>query len=179
MYLSVDPGINNTGLTIFESDVYFSILYSYNINNLRKLTEEEKKVETRYDLRVVKILHILSIIEKLLDNYEIEACIVEAPFYNALTPVAFGSLLEVISSIKYNLIIPRNISFQLLEPLLIKKMFTKERLANKNLMKQLLHEKIAKKEIIVSNTIDIDLLTEHQIDSIAIGYCWHLLRERK
>lgn len=178
MYLSIDPGINNTGLTVFESDINFSILYSYNINNLRKLNETEKIIESKYDLRVVKILYILNTIEKILNNYEIEHCIIEAPFYNALTPVAFGSLLEVISSIKYNLIIPRNIGFQLLEPLLIKKMFTRERLANKNLMKLLLHEKIAKKEIKVNENIEIDLLSEHQIDSIAIGYCWHLLRER-
>lgn len=175
MFLSIDPGINNTGITVFSINKKFKIHYSANILNLRKFTEEEKKLENFYDSRAVKVLYIINFIRKILNTYEIDEVVIEAPFYNALTPMAFGSLLEVINALKYNVFIPENIKITMIEPLLIKKTFTKERLANKELMKLFLHDKIAKNELEIEENIDIESLTEHQIDSIAIGYCHYLL----
>lgn len=178
MFLSIDPGVNNTGLTVFSLNKKFKIHYSYNVNNLRKFTDEEKELEKIYGQRTIKVLYILEKIKKILNSYEIEEVVVEGPFYNALTPVAFGSLLEVINAIKYTLLIPNNINIVVLEPLLIKKIFTKERLANKELMKLFFLEKIHKEEIEIDDEININILTEHQIDSIAVGFCWSILKSR-
>lgn len=175
--LSIDPGINNTGISVIEKqDNYFNILDIVLVKNNRKFTDEEKKLEAKFGSRTVKIFSILDNINNLLNKYSnIETIVIEAPFYNSLTPMAFGSILEIIFSIKYRINIDLDIPLYLIEPLLIKKMFTNDRLANKEGMKQYLKLKIENKEIILNK--ELEELSEHEVDSIAIGYIFFLTKE--
>jgi Holliday junction resolvasome RuvABC endonuclease subunit len=178
--LTIDPGINNCGISIIEYShnnlIYnkdFKVLDTSLVKNARKFTDTEKEIEVKHGNRTVKVLAILDKVNEFLAaNPDIKNIIIEAPFYNALTPMAYGSILEVILSIKYSIIVPRDLSLKLIEPLLIKKMFTNNRLASKDAMKQFLFSKKGNKEI----TIDIDLntLSEHEIDAIAVGYVYLL-----
>lgn len=176
MFLSIDPGLNNLGLTVFSTEPKFHIHYTKNISNIRKLTPEEKEVEKKYDLRTVKVLSIQRQIEEILSQFNITHVIFEAPFFHALTPNAFGSLLEVIQAVKYNCFVPKDITVQLIEPTVIKSIFTKEGFANKNMMRLIFNNKIVEQEITIEDGIDLALLTEHQVDSIAIGYTYNHLQ---
>jgi len=179
MILSIDPGINNCGLSVLDLESQFEVKETWLVKNARKFTDEEKVVEAKFGNRTVKVMAIINKIKEILSTYpNIDRLIIEAPFYNALTPMAYGSLLEVIFSIKYLTIIPNNLEMKLVEPLLVKKLFARQHLASKEVIKQFLYKKRDDKEIII--TKEIDGLSEHEIDSIAIGYVHYLsvLEER-
>ena len=179
MILSIDPGINNCGLSVLDLESQFEVKETWLVKNARKFTDEEKVVEAKFGNRTVKVMAIINKIKEILSTYpNINRLIIEAPFYNALTPMADGSLLEVIFSIKYLIIIPNNLEMKLVEPLLVKKLFSRQHLASKEVIKQFLYKKRDDKEIIISK--EIDGLSEHEIDSIAIGYVHYLsvLEER-
>ena len=179
MILSIDPGINNCGLSVLDLEADFVVSETWLVKNARKFTDEEKIVETKFGNRTVKVMAIINKIKELLATYpSIDRLIIEAPFYNALTPMAYGSLLEVIFSIKYLIIVPMNLDMKLIEPLLVKKLFSGQHMAKKEVMKQFLIKKRDEGEIkFIGN---IDELSEHEIDSIAIGYVHYLsvLEER-
>ena len=173
MILSIDPGINNCGLSILNLNSQFEVKETWLVKNARKFTEEEKIIEAKFGNRTVKVISIINKIKEILSIYpNVYSFIIEAPFYNALTPTAYGSLLEIIFSIKYLIIIPNNLEMRLIEPLMVKKLFSNQHLASKEVIKQFLHKKRDNKEIIISK--EIDELSEHEIDSIAIGYVHYL-----
>lgn len=179
MILSIDPGINNCGLSVLDLETQFEVKENVLIKNARKFTDEEKVVETRFGNRTVKVMAIINKITEILVKYpSIDALIIEAPFYNALTPMAYGSLLEVIFSIKYLIVIPNQLGMKLVEPLLVKKLFSGQHMAKKEVMKQFLIRKRDDGEIKISG--DVEALSEHEIDSVAIGYVHYLslLEER-
>ena len=179
MILSIDPGINNCGLSVLDLDSEFVVKETWLVKNARKFTDEEKVVETKFGNRTVKVLAIHNKIKEILATYpDITDVIIEAPFYNALTPMAYGSLLEVIFSIKYLVIIPNDLVMKLVEPLLVKKLFARQHMASKEVIKQFLFKKRDEGEIKI--TKEIEPLSEHEIDSIAIGYVHYLslLEER-
>ncbi len=180
MILSIDPGINNCGLSVLDLDTQFEVKENVLVKNARKFTDEEKVVETRFGNRTVKVMAIINKIKEILVKYpSIDALIIEAPFYNALTPMAYGSLLEVIFSIKYLVVIPNQLGMKLVEPLLVKKLFSGQHMAKKEVMKQFLIRKRDDGEIKIAG--DVEALSEHEIDSVAIGYVHYLslLEERQ
>lgn len=170
--LSIDPGISNCGISILDIDKNFTVIDSLTVKNQRKFTPEEKELELKVGTRTVKVLNILNAINMMLNKYSIKFITIEAPFYSALSPAAYGSLLEVIFSIKYTICLPKAIEFKLIEPLLVKKMFSNHSLASKDIIKQFLIKKLEDKDIIM--TKHVDELTEHEIDSIAVGYVYFL-----
>ena len=173
MILSIDPGINFCGLSVLDISSNFTVVDSVLVKNTRRFTDEEKLVEAEYGNRVVKIQAIVRTVLELLAKYNFDTIVIEAPFYNALTPVAFGSLLEVIGAIRYLIVIPNHLRFKLIEPLLAKKLFTSRSLASKELIKQFLISK--KEDGSITISIDIEALSEHEIDSIAIGFSYNLM----
>lgn len=179
MILSIDPGVNNCGLSVVNIESDFIVIETWLIKNARKFTDEEKIIEIKFGNRTVKVMAIVNKIKELLVIYpNIDRLIIEAPFYNALTPMAYSSLLEVIFSIKYTIIIPMNLDIKLIEPLLVKKLFSGNNMAKKEAMKQFLIKK--KDDGNIKFTGNIEQLSEHEIDSIAIGYVYYLsvLEER-
>lgn len=173
MILSIDPGINNCGIAIIDTTKAFTVIETVLVKNARKFTEEEKALEIEYGTRAVKVEAILKTVRGLLNKYDIKTVTVEAPFYNALTPVAYGSLLEVIFAIKYDIIVKGKYIFKLIEPLLVKKMFTNKGMAPKDLIKEFLFKKKEDASILIAS--DIDSLSEHEIDAIAVGFVYNLM----
>lgn len=172
MYISCDPGISNFGIAVVDDSDGFKVVKTVLVKNIRKFTDEERSLETVYGSRTVKVLCILNVIRNLLDEYTIDYIVLEAPFYNALTPLAYGSLLEVISAIKYDIALKANLRFKLIEPLLVKKLFSKKGMASKELMKQFLITKQTDKTIALEASVDT--LSEHEIDAVAVGFVHHL-----
>ena len=172
MLLGIDPGVNNCGLTVVDTSSSFKVLCTHNVKNARKFSESEKQLEKEFNARVVKVTAILDQVNALLSEYpQIDLVAIEAPFYNSFTPAAYGSLLEVISAIKYTILIPRKLPFKMLEPMLVKKMFAQKAMAKKDLMKQFLVRKKEQGEIMMD--LDIESLSEHEIDAIAIAFVYH------
>lgn len=173
MLLAIDPGINQCGLAVLNTENKVVVKETVLVKNARKFTPEEKIIEEKHGTRAVKVLAITGKIEELLDTYnDIDFIIAEAPFYSALTPMAYGSLLEVISAIRYMVAYKRDLPFKLIEPLLVKRIFTTKAMASKELIKQFLCEKKKDGSIVID--IDIETMSEHEIDAVAIGFVHHL-----
>ena len=166
--LSLDPGIAFTGISINDTSEGFRVVETHIVKNNRTFTPEEKVVEKSQGPRAVKLLAIINKFKSLLERFNIEMIVIEAPFYNALTPQAYGSLLEVVFGLKYSVLVPMDLKYRLIEPTLVKKLFTSHGMAKKEMMKQFLISKIATGEIKMDKPVES--LTEHEIDSIAIGY---------
>ncbi len=173
MYISIDPGVNFCSIVVIDNSSGFKVVESNIVNNTRKFKDEDKKVEEEFGTRLAKVMIILNKIEEMLGKYEIDTLVVEAPFYNSLTPQAYGSLLEVIFAIKYKIIYERKLNFKLIEPLLVKKVFSGKSMANKLMMKEFLITHVSNGAIDINGYV-IDELTEHEIDGIAIGYTYHI-----
>ncbi|EKD89535.1 MAG: hypothetical protein ACD_33C00045G0002 [uncultured bacterium] len=170
-YLACDPGINSCGLAIFTiQEKSITVKETHLVNNIRKFTEEEKVIEKKYTSRLVKVNSIFNKFKEIITSNKIDCIIVEAPFYNALTPVAYGSLLEVITIIKYNIAYANDLEFMLLEPLYIKKVFTNAAMAKKHVIKEFLIKKKADGSIILEK--DIETMSEHEIDAVAIAFSY-------
>lgn len=182
MHISIDPGINNTGICLFDIiDDKFTVLDTSLVFNIRKFTTDEKTLSAVYGDRFPKLLSILSRITSMLekaaiDKEVIETIIAEAPFYSSFRPQTFGSIVEVLTLIKYEIAYKYSLGFKLIEPLLIKKTFSTFSLATKDKMKETLQEKVLIKDIILN--VDIESLSEHEIDAIAIGYVFYILGRR-
>ena len=166
--LSLDPGIAFTGISINDTSEGFRVVETHIVKNNRTFTPEEKVIEKSQGPRAVKLLAIINKFKSLLEDFNIEMIVIEAPFYNALTPQAYGSLLEVVFGLKYSVLVPMDLKYRLIEPTLVKKLFTSHGMAKKEMMKQFLISKIATGEIKMDKPVES--LTEHEIDSIAIGY---------
>lgn len=173
MIISIDPGVNFCGISVVDASREFTVKEVQLVKNARKFTDEEKNIEAIHGARVVKVLAITSKIESFLEKYpQVNTIVVEAPFYNALTPAAFGSLLEVIFAIRYKIVMAReSLRFKMIEPLVVKKLFSNKPMASKEIMKQFLIAKKQDGSIKMEN--DIELLSEHEIDSIAVGFAYH------
>ena len=178
MYIAIDPGINNTGVILFtlSSDKKFTVINSRLILNIRKFTIEEKLIIKKYGDRVPKLQSILNGVNEVYNSNKdlIKGIIIEAPFYSSFRPQTFGSIIEVITLIKYNIAYKLNIDFNLIEPLLIKKIFSTKGMATKELMKEVLEQKVKNNEIFVP--FNVDILSEHEIDAIAVGYSHYILK---
>lgn len=173
MLLSIDPGVNNCGLAVVDYGGKFTVLETYNVSNSRRFTDPEKLVEKSFGARVVKVNSIIHHVERLLDAHTaVDHVVIEAPFYSALTPLAYGSLLEVISAVKYRVLIPRGLQFTMAEPLLVKRLFINVKLDKglkmKSVMRDFLQKKVSAGEIVL--LADVQTLTEHEIDAIAVGF---------
>jgi Holliday junction resolvasome RuvABC endonuclease subunit len=178
--ISIDPGLNTCGVAVFTyKDNRFQVKSTTLINNLRKLTDGEKLIAKKYTDRLAKLDTICKTIDTMYDTlkeegYEINTLIVEAPFYSSFRPAAFGSLVETISLIRYNVAFKRNSSFYAIEPMAVKKAFAARGMANKDDMRETLLLKIQTQEL--DCNIDIATISEHEVDAIAIGYTHFLFQ---
>ncbi|WP_396190487.1 hypothetical protein [Flavobacterium sp.] len=180
MLLSIDPGLNNCGLAVINTDNQFTVIETATIKNARKFDTEEKTLENFFNTRIVKLLHIEKSIRGFLEKYsDISEVAIEAPFYHASTPMAFSSLLEVVSVIKHKIFIPIQINPKMVEPMLVKKMFITEKLTKgmngKEVMKEFLKKRIAIGDVVYAG--DVEVLSEHEIDAIGVGFT-HKLMEK-
>lgn len=178
--ISIDPGLNTCGVAVFTNeDGRFNVKSTTLINNLRKLTDSEKVIAKQYTERLAKLDTIVKTIDAMYDSlteegYAVSTLIVEAPFYSSFRPAAFGSLVETISLIRYNVAFKRSSAFFAIEPMAVKKAFAARGMANKDDMRASLLYKIETKEL--DCTIDISTISEHEVDAIAIGYTHFLFK---
>lgn len=174
--LSIDPGLNNTGCSIYEIEHSQS-----GILNIQSFTLQNDKLKNNipldlefYPERMVKLYKLKQALTEVIMHYQPALVVCESPFYNRFRPMAYGALLEVLSIIQSSLLsFNINIPFYTVEPLLIKKT------VGAGMMKGKLDVKEAVRRIpsimnVLQNSLDD--LDEHAIDSIAVGYTFLKVR---
>ena len=168
--LSIDPGLNNTGIAIFEIDYNTKIInsieaYTILTNKLYNNTGLDEEFFTERKIKLYKLKRAIQEI-LILKNPCIVAC--ESPFFNPMRPMAYGALLEVLSIIHSSIIeYNSNIPFISVEPLLVKKIIGAGMMKGKLDVKEAVKNN---KSIISKLRNNIELLDEHSIDAIAVGY---------
>lgn len=166
--ISVDPGLNNFGVCIINiNDNTVKSIKAFTLKN-DSLKDNVNLLNENNTERIVKLYKLKNTFLNILQHHNPILVISESPFFNPTRPSAFSSLTQVIQIIQmvcyeHN----NNISFNTIEPLLVKKTVNAGMTSNK------LNVKDAIKNItVIMNSLlnNIELLDEHSIDAIAIGY---------
>ena len=171
--LSIDPGLNNTGIAEYTLELLpeFKIvsIVAYTLSSTRLIDDsgfdDDDVVE-----RIIKRHKLQNALSKTLDYFKPDVAVCESPFFNPKMPSSFAALTEVVSGffdtiLSYN---PR-CSFHLLAPKFVKRVFNIAGLKGKDVVK----EAVSKVEdLMLPLQGSIESLDEHAIDGIAIGYAW-------
>lgn len=180
MIISIDPGVTNCGVSRLEmKGNKLHIIEKRNIRGTRKLRGEHKEVGDQYGDRTAKVLRIMEELIEILDAHpEIKTIAIEEPFFNRKMPNAFKSLLEVVIPIRYEIAVPRGLDLALIAPKEAKMFWAgKGNVKGKEPMEEALDKKVKNGEVVFE--FEYDKLTEHEIDSFAIGYTYFKLEELK
>lgn len=178
MFISIDPGIRFCGVSILESKKdKLKVHETTTIVGTRKIRDPKlADLAKRYGDRTGRVFKIKEVVEDLLEKYpNIKEIVMEAPFFNRFSPVAFAALLEVLHILKYEVIIPKDLKFAIIEPRTVKKWWTGSGNAKKEAMKETLVEKVKNKSVVIDT--DVEELSEHVIDSIAVGYTFDAMKK--
>lgn len=173
--LGIDPGLNFTGvaeLTICYHTGKILSIEAYTLANDR-LSDYTGLDHDTISERTVKLYKLKLALRYILQRVNPSRIACEAPFYNRLRPMAFGTLLEVVN-VLYSAVLEynSNIPFTTIAPMSVKK-FVSAKMVKNDTEKGKLAVKDAIKsipEIMDVLLTNIDLLSEHAIDAIAIGY---------
>ena len=175
--IGIDPGINNTGVSIFTMDVEQRIILSIDATTLitQKLPNRTGLTEELYGERTIKLYKLKSTLLDIMTGTMPAGLICESPFYNRRMPMAYGALLEVLCVIQ-SAVIEHNCNtfFTTLEPLVVKKVVGAGAKAGKEDVKRAISEIPQIMGVLRPN---IDTLDEHAIDAIAIAYTYLVLNQ--
>lgn len=168
--LAIDPGKHHLGASIHTLDVrtgdYLNIkVHSINVDRHGCRFELDDEYTSITDRCIDKVSRHVT---DLILDYDVCFLAYESPFYNPSRPAAYGSLCEIVSCIRLAAIRARsNILIDCMSPQNIKKGMG----AGGTKGKEIMFEKVlGTSELMDVLEDDRDSLTEHCIDSIAIGY---------
>jgi Holliday junction resolvasome RuvABC endonuclease subunit len=170
--ISIDPGTVCTGFAVwFICPLSFLLLrvvaYTY------KPSSSDVGIGWGESLgsRCGKILRVGSELLRLLHSNRADVVIAEAPFVNPNRVNAYIALCELRYELR-NVVGSVGVPFGTYEPRQVKKNLGVTRMGDKECVKEMLH-KIEE----VSSLIDLNVLDEHSIDALAVGY-FHLCKLR-
>lgn len=168
--LCVDPGKHHLGVSIHElktrTGEYVNIFVeSIVVDKYPRSTYLDREFIASSDINLVKIRRHIS---GLCEDYGISVLMYEAPFYNRFMPAAYGSLCEVVACIRQAAIdYYPYILIDSMSPQNIKKGMG----AGGTKGKEIMYDKVTGcQELMEHLRCPINQLTEHCIDSLAIGY---------
>lgn len=173
--LAIDPSINNVGIAILEIDYLtgeiLSIVAFTVITN--KLTDQSGLDEDYHSERAIKLMKLRQVVTNFLEHVNPVEVACESPFFNRFSPMAYGSLTEVVGII-YTAILDHNVNtkFTTIPPLSAKKAVGARSVKNdtekgKFEVRQAI---MNNPEIMKALKDDINFLSEHALDAIAVGY---------
>jgi Holliday junction resolvasome RuvABC endonuclease subunit len=168
--LSIDPGLNRTGIAVYTVDMELRKAVSLEAFTLvnEKLKNGLEFEEEYHPERIFKLYRLKDAFTEVIKKYNPSAVVCESPFYSSFRPSAYASLVEVISHlhdciINYN----HNTLFRTVEPMVVKKTVGATLTSNKGSVKDAL---LVIPDVMDVLTVDINNLDEHAIDAMAIGY---------
>lgn len=177
--LSIDPGLNNIGISVFtiESKTQKVLSIESFTIEVEKLTDTSGLDDNDSELRLRKLVTIRNKFKELLEEHQPSVVVSESPFFNPRMPIAFECLVQAIVMITAAIVQHnKNLVLLKLSPQEIKKAIG---VAGK-LGKDVVKEAVQKIDEIVSLLVEgLDPLSEHAIDSLAVGYCELQLRRKE
>lgn len=178
--MAADPGLNNTGVAeiIFNLDTNkIESIYAETLMNDYLIQDTGVSLD-RHTERTHKLLVMKQGFGGFAEDFGAQAVACEAPFFSSLRPMAYGYLLEVVNNLR-EAVIEHNpeITFTEIPPLSVKSCIGAKAIANDTLKgKEVVKLAIQQiPEIMEALVIDFELLTEHAIDAIAVGYSYLLM----
>ena len=176
----IDPGLNNIGISVFTFNNDFDNLKS--IDSFTIVVEKEEDIfgfdEELHGERLHKLIKIQTGIKDICSAHCPVIVGSEAPFYNPLRPNAYRALVEAIMAIQNGIYdYDKNIKLVQIPPLKVKQAVsagsTKGKIDVLTKIKDI-------PEIVSKVTVSLDSLSEHAVDSIAVGWSYlKLWRETK
>lgn len=168
--LNIDPGFNNLGVSIFEVDTRSGRINKIIIESIvtDKAPSFSGYSEEYVPERLYKLRKIYDNVRELCSYYRPAILAHETPFYNPRMPAAFGSLVEVLTAVKNAVLDDNsNIYIEGISPQSVKKGVGAAGKKGKDIM---FEHVLAIPELRDVLDSPIESLTEHCIDSMAVGW---------
>lgn len=168
--LAVDPGIHFMGISVHELDSRTGKYINIDVETLA-LDRAFSYFGTCSETVTITDKNLMKIRDRIMDlvvDYDVNFLAYESPFYNPTRPGAYGSLCGVVSVLRSAALDANpNILIDCMSPQNIKKGMG----AGGTKGKEIMFEKVlGTQELMNVLNADQDDLSEHCIDSIAIGY---------
>jgi Holliday junction resolvasome RuvABC endonuclease subunit len=178
--MAIDPGLNNLGIAIFT----LNLTTTPKIAKIQTLTIQSEKLIDDCGLddedwleRHRKRHNIASALKKLLAEHRPAAVVSESPFFNPTRPNSFAVLTEVMATILDTLIEhDPNVPFSTRSPQEVKKAVGVAGVKGKDVVKEAVRKLPVLTGVLVD---DLDTLSDHAVDAIAVGYCHLTIQEGK
>lgn len=174
-HLGIDPGSVNTGLALFRVDSRTLAIQS--ITALTILVprliaynpfDEEFVVE-----RAIRYEKLLDTLIDFIATHRVVRVSCESSFYNPKTPQVFSVLTAIVNLLRHRLLhYDQNIVFTVYPPRTVKQFVGAEVFANDadKTKKSVLDALKRIEEVCKTTDTNLDFLSEHAIDAMAIGY---------
>lgn len=168
--MSMDPGLNNIGIAIFDIETQ-----PLRITQITAQTLQEDKVVNRisadedlFPEQFRKRLRMQAAVLSIFKETQPEIFVSESPFFNPKMPSSFQILTKVIEGIFEQTYRENNYVLQgLIEPLTAKKQFGIAGQKGKEVVKDAVGRELRIMDVLVE---DLEKLSEHAIDAIIVGY---------
>jgi Holliday junction resolvasome RuvABC endonuclease subunit len=168
--VSIDPGNTTTGVAIYEIDYQTQRVISIEAMTLQsiRLVDHTELDPDQYSESLIKLHRLTDTLTEILLQYQPVEIVSESCFYHRVHPAAYGSLLTVINAyrtatIRHN----PNVMFYTIEPIVIKRTIRVDSIKEKTDVAKAI---MRIPEIMSVLVTPIEMLDEHAIDAIAIGY---------
>lgn len=170
--IAIDPGLNNTGIAVFDIQVEPFKLLLIQAETLKadRLVDDSGLDDEDFIERHHKRYKLCNAFRKILEYHQPNIVVSESPFFDRRKPSSFAVLTEVITSL-FDTVVEYSplVRFSLVEPLLVKKTLGVAGQKGKDVVR----EAMAKQTEILKVLSDpLEQLDEHSIDAIGVGYTW-------
>lgn len=163
----IDPGTNHLGFAVLNYSIMdgsITAISAWTVNSNHLHTSNDIIIDTHGE-RIYKLIKQKENLLRLFKLHMPNLICCESPFFNRLSPMAYGALTEVVmcihtAAIEYSPDIP----FLTYEPSTIKKAVGAGAIVDKHKVK------IAMQLIPELQCVDLNLIDEHAIDAIAVCY---------
>lgn len=169
-WIGVDPGLTNCGTAVYR-------ILGREVNAIEPRTIVNNKVKLPSHFtdgllgdRRLRLDRLYQAFAQLVryENPVLVAC--ESPFYNSASPNAYGSLMETVGVLRMATeSVSPDIPFVMYAPHEVKKAFGAQSKKGKEPMREALE---SKPELLRLMDTPVELLDEHSIDAVAVGYTW-------
>lgn len=168
--LCVDPGKHHIGISVHELYTRTGEYKRIDIETLRVASHFQSWTTDNEFNSITDqcLLKIRRHIQDVAEDYDVSFFAYESPFYNPRMPGAYGSLCEVVACCRQAVLdYSPYIYIDCMSPQNVKKGMG----AGGTKGKEIMHQKVTGNEELMSVLeYDVSDLTEHCIDSIAVGY---------
>lgn len=173
--LSIDPGTNHLGYAIMDVDYANAlepiVLVEVGTLNAVALSRPYTTLLEVHGEKVTKLYALEQAIKRILETFKPDKTVSESPYMGSF-PQAYAALVECLKTIRSALIdYDPCMPLHIIDPASIKAAVgVSGKSGNKGLMTDAVADLVSKNAIVTD--IDIRVLDEHSVDSIAAGYAY-------